>query len=175
MVHCAPPEARANPVHALMAPPLSLKVALPVGVPDAPLALSVKVTDWPASDGFADEESARDALTFALSIAWVSVAEVLGLKFASPPYVAVSVCVPDASVLVEQLAVPPLRARLAQEPSAVPFSRTVTVPLGVPLAAVTFTMKVTGWPAADGLDEDVRVVVVASFTTWESAAEVAAL
>lgn len=55
------------------------------------------------------------------------------------------------------------------EPSTVAPSVKVTVPLGMPLpgaATVTVAAKVTGSPAADGLGELMRTVLVAAATTW---------
>jgi hypothetical protein len=44
------------PVH-VMADPPSRKTTEPVGVPEPALTVAVSVTDWPTTDGFADEVS----------------------------------------------------------------------------------------------------------------------
>ena len=63
----------------------SLKTTLPVGVP-APgataLTVAVKVTDWPNTDGLAEE--ARATALLAWLTVWVTTAEVLVLKLPSP-------------------------------------------------------------------------------------------
>ena len=53
------------------------------------------------------------------------------------------------------------------EPKVFPSTLNWTVPVGVPAVEVVLTvaLKVTGWPEAEGLAEEVRVVVV-SF--WNS-------
>jgi hypothetical protein len=53
-------------------------------------------------------------------------------------------------------------------PMAVPPSRKVTVPVGVPPVDVTVAVNVTDWPITDGFGEEVTVVVVSAlFTvTW---------
>jgi hypothetical protein len=49
----------------------------------------------------------------------------------------------------------------------------VTVPVGVPLGALTVAVKVTGWPYADGFSEEVSAaLVLAWFTVWDSALDV---
>src|SRR5947208_1604431 len=47
-------------------------------------------------------------------------------------------------------------------PSVAPvlLSRKVTVPVGVPLLAVTMAVNVTVWPGPAGLDEEISVVLV---------------
>jgi hypothetical protein len=83
-------------------------------------------------------------------------------------------CVPTASVLVLRVATPVLfnvPVPILLEPSL-----KVTVPVGVdPEWATTFAVKVTAVPCVEGFSDEVRVVVVvASFTVCESAAEVLA-
>ena len=53
-------------------------------------------------------------------------------------------------------------------------SRKRTVPVGVPPAGeLTVAVKVTGWPAEDGLAEEVRLVDVVDWeTVWVKAADV---
>ena len=61
----------------------SLKVTVPVGVPGEVLAtVAVKVTDWPAVDGF--NEEARVVVVGAALTVWMSAAEVLVAKVVSP-------------------------------------------------------------------------------------------
>src|SRR5437773_1866632 len=85
-------------------------------------------------------------------------------------------CDPTLSEDVAQLARPWLRVRLLQLVMAVPPSRKVTLPAGVPapgLLAVTVAVKVTDCPDTDGLAEELTsVVVVAFFTVWVSVLEV---
>src|SRR5207248_3525332 len=69
-------------------------------------------------------------------------------------------CAPADSNDVVKLATPPV-PRVAVPSVAVP-SRNVTVPDGVPVAALTVAVNVTASPAADGLAEDASVVVVAA-------------
>ena len=51
----------------------------------------------------------------------------------------------------------------------------VTVPVGIPLPgelAATVAVNVTGWPKAEGLAEELKVVVEASaFTVWPRVVE----
>src|ERR1043166_1915487 len=63
----------------------SLKVTVPVGVPPAgetALTVAVIVTDWPKTDGWAEE--ARVTALLALLTVWVKVPEIFVLKLASP-------------------------------------------------------------------------------------------
>src|SRR5437667_11908069 len=76
-------------------------------------------------------------------------------------------CDPTLSEDVAQLARPWLRVRLLQLVMAVPPSRKVTLPAGVPapgLLAVTVAVKVTDCPNTDGLAEELADVVVPYFT-----------
>src|SRR5215475_6098491 len=74
----------------------------------------------------------------------------------------VSVAIPFLSVAVPSTVVPLLKA---------------TVPIGAgPEAAVTFAVKVTARPTADGFMFDVKVVVVGTFkTVWDTTAELPAV
>src|SRR5437763_14156198 len=75
-------------------------------------------------------------------------------------------CDPTLSEDVAQLARPWLRVRLLQLVMAVPPSRKVTLPAGVPapgLLAVTVAVKVTDCLNTDGLAEELTAVVVPSF------------
>ena len=72
------------PVPSAVAP--SLKVTVPPGVPAPGLfadTVAVKVTDWPKSDGLADETTA--VVVASLFTVCVNEAETLPVKFASPP------------------------------------------------------------------------------------------
>src|SRR5438034_6780092 len=72
-------------------------------------------------------------------------------------------CDPTLSEDVAQLARPWLRVRLLQLVMAVPPSRKVTLPAGVPapgLLAVTVAVKVTDCLNTDGLAEELAHVVV---------------
>lgn len=69
-----------------------------------------------------------------------------------------------------KVATPPLNVAA---PRVVLPSVNVTVPVGVPLAAVTVALKVTGCPAVEGFWEEVRAVVLAILlTVWLSTDEV---
>ena len=68
----------------------SLKVAVPIGVPDpgaVAATVAVKVTDWPNAEGLAEEATA--VVVFAVFTVCVSAEEVLALKLPLPPYAAV--------------------------------------------------------------------------------------
>jgi hypothetical protein len=56
--HVAVPELSVwlPPEHVIGVPP-SRKTTVPVGVPDEEVTVAVRVTDWPTTDGFGDEES----------------------------------------------------------------------------------------------------------------------
>ena len=71
----------------------------------------------------------------------VSTAEVLPLKAASPPYVAVMECGPTERAEAVSDAVP--AALSAPVPSSVAPSKNATCPVGVPLAPLTVAVKVT--------------------------------
>ena len=66
---------------------------------------------------------------------------------------------PADRVDVVNVAWPPLPSRVV--PRGLPLSKKVTLPVGVPPAgAVTVAVKVTGWPATEGLVDDEMVVPV---------------
>ena len=86
-------------------------------------------------------------------------AEVLAEKFVSPPYCAVSECVPAVSAEAANVAMPLLLRD--PEPSAVAPSKNVTIPVGVPGAiAVTVAVSVTVPPATEGFTSAVSAVAV---------------
>ena len=65
--------------------PPSLKMTVPVGVPvlgEVAVTVAVKVTDWPKTDGLADEVTT--VVVLALLTVCVRVDELLALKLASP-------------------------------------------------------------------------------------------
>jgi hypothetical protein len=81
-----PPES----VFVLSAVAPSLKITVPVGVPDpgtVALTVAVNVTDWPKTDGFAEDVAA--IVLLALLTTCVKVGEVLVLKLVSPLYATV--------------------------------------------------------------------------------------
>ena len=96
------------------------------------------------------------------STSWPSPADVLPVKFASPAYVAVSVCAPAAVSVSVQLPAATLAVQLC-----VP-SVTVTLPVGVPPMEVTENATVNPTPATDGSGVSLVIVVVvlAVFTVW---------
>jgi hypothetical protein len=69
---------------------------------------------------------------------------------------------PATSDEVDNVAVPPVNVAV---PNVVAESKNVTVPLGVPVPAVTVAVKVTDWPNTDGLSELVTVVEVEPWLT----------
>jgi hypothetical protein len=89
-------------------------------------------------------------------------AEVLAEKFVSPPYCAVSECVPAVSAEVASVATPLLFRDPV--PSAVAPSKNVTVPVGVP-GAVTVAASVTVPPATEGFTSAVSAVAVEACMT----------
>ena len=91
-----------------------------------------------------------------------STAEVLAEKFVSPPYCAVSECVPAVSAEVANVAMPLLFRDPV--PSAVVPSKNVTVPVGVPVA-VTVAVSVTTPPATEGFTSEVSAVAVEGWIT----------
>jgi hypothetical protein len=147
--------------------PSILNCTAPVGVPEpGPLVVTIAVndTDWPYTEGLADEET---AVVVAAALATCDrVALLLAVKLPSPPYSAVMLCEATDKADVVNVAWPEL-FRLP-EPSVVVPSMNSTVPDGVPepgRSAVTAAVNVTDWPNTEGFAEDVIVVVVVSFST----------
>jgi hypothetical protein len=98
--------------------------------------------------------------------AWDNTAEVLTEKFVSPPYCAVSECVPAVSAEVASVAAPLLFSDPV--PSAVVPSKNVTVPVGVPVPgaiAVKVAVSVTIPPATEGFTSAVSAVAVEACIT----------
>jgi hypothetical protein len=159
------PPALSVPVPNVVVP--SLNVTVPVGVPlpgAVAATVAVNVTACPKTDGFTDEVT--DVLVAALFTVWVSVVDVLALKLASPPYVAVMECDATVSVEIENVAWP--EALTAPVPNVVAPSLKVTVPVGVPLPGL-FTLRVavnvTDCPKTVGFTDELTFVVVSALLT----------
>jgi hypothetical protein len=154
--------------------PSILNCTVPPGVPDpgaVALTVAVNVTDWPTTDGLADELTL--VLVSALSTACVIAPDVLVLKLPSPPYTAVIEWLPTASEEIFNVATPPLNVPV---PIVVTPSLNVTVPLGVPdpgALALTVAVKVTFCPNTEGVsDVPTLVLVSVLFTTCVKSADV---
>ena len=79
-------------------------------------------------------------------------------------------CAPTANVETASDADP---LPIVAAPNAVVPSRNCTVP--APVAGDTVAVKLTDWPAVDGFEDAVKVIVdVALFTVWVRTAEVLA-
>src|SRR5688572_26355009 len=77
------------------------------------------------------------------------------------------VCDPTERLDVLMPAVPPLNATGA--PRFTPLSANCTVPVGVPIpgaTTATVAVKVTGWPNADGVTDELTVVAVFALSIW---------
>jgi hypothetical protein len=125
----------------------SRNVTIPVGVPevlDRIVAVNVSGAPLDAEAAELTITAVVPAGTAAVMIS-VSAPEVLLAKVALPEYLAVTECVPTASVDVVKVATaPPLSVPL---PSVAVPSRKVTVPVGVPeLLDVIVAVNVTGVP-----------------------------
>ena len=97
---------------------------------------------------------------------WLCAAEVLELKFVSPPYTAVTECVPTASFVVVKVACRVLPTAPVPSTVAVVLSRNVTVPVGAPVRfGVMVAVKVTAFPLLEGLGAEVSVVLVFALCT----------
>src|SRR5712691_5230836 len=175
VAHVATPAASACAPQPVIELAPSLKFTLPVGVP-APgavaVTVAVKVTDWPNTDGLAEDVSA--VLVLALLTTCDTAELVLVMKLVSPPYTAVVLCVPTLRADVAHVATPAASACAPQPVIELAPSLKFTLPVGVPApgaVAVTVAVKVTLWPNTDGLAEDVSaVLVLAWFTTCDTAA-----
>src|SRR4051794_33477337 len=74
----------------------SWNCTVPVGVPGPAVTVAVKLTDWPATDGFGPAERTRAVVvgetpTFTV---WLTPGDVEVVKLVSPAYVATSVLAP---------------------------------------------------------------------------------
>src|SRR5437773_6346046 len=144
----------------------------PVGVP-APgavgVTVAVKVTDWPDTDGLAEEPTAVEV--FALMTDCVKLVEVLPLKLSSPPYTAEMMWFETESDDVANVA---LLLVSNPVPSVVAPSLNVTVPDAKPApgeTTLTVAVNVTDWPkrANDGDVEVTPTAVLALLTVWPPA------
>jgi hypothetical protein len=154
-----------------MGTPLSRKVTCPVAAVGTAGTVAISVTDWPATIVFAESVSA--VAVGALPTVRVTVPE-LPETVLSPPYDAVMVWLPTASVETEIVATP-LAFNCALPRVVSPF-RKVTVPVGTAEDDPPLTVAVsnTAWPKVEGFGTAVTLVVVAIFpTTWFTVFDVA--
>src|SRR5450755_4650419 len=122
----------------------SVNVTVPVGNPLLDAMTVVKVTLCPNADVEADDDTAANAAARATSC--VS-DDVLAVKDASPPYVALMLCEPTGRAAVVNVVCALVRALVA---SVVAPSAIVTVPLGTPLVVgATAIVNVTLCPNTD--------------------------
>jgi hypothetical protein len=135
-----------------------LKVTVPVGVPDPgafAVTVAVNVTGCPYTDGFTELTSVLVVLS--LFTVCDSVPEVLPEKLPSPPYRAVTRCIPPLRLEVVNVALS--LAFSIPVPRVVPPSWKVTVPVGVPPEPVMVAVNVTAWPKTEALSELASAVV----------------
>src|SRR4051794_5453822 len=89
---------------------------------------------------------------------------------------AVTVCEPEASVVVEALVATPPDPSGTGPPKFAPSITNCTVPAGAPApgeVTATVAVKLTAWPEAAGLALDaIAVVVAARLTDWARLADV---
>jgi hypothetical protein len=133
-----------------------MNVTVPVGVTPLAVTVAVKVTAAPLPEGFLDETTV--VVVAAAFTTWLRAAELPGRDDASPLYKAVIEAVPTGRVAVDKVATP---AESVPVPITMPPFSKVMVPVGVGPADVTFAVKVTACPYAEGFALDVNVVVVA--------------
>src|SRR5437773_1393370 len=149
------------PLPSVVAP--SLHVTVPDGVPGpgaVTRSVAVSVSLCPHTDGFALDAST--VVVAALFTVWVSAAEVLVAKLASPAYTAVSEWLATDSAALVKLATPPLTVPV---PSVVAPSLNVTVPDGVPAPRSVAPRRASGLslcPHTAGFALDASAVVVAA-------------
>src|SRR5207245_2538226 len=137
----------------------------PVGVPPDPVTVAVNVTACPTFDGFRLDATVVDVVAFTVC---VRTEDVPPVYVVSPPYTAVMLCGPAASVDAEW--VPLLAPFSLPVPSVNVPSLNVTVPVGVPPVLVTVAVNVTDWPTFEGFVlEATAVVVVARLTVCATA------
>src|SRR5580704_16282662 len=151
----AEPEPFSVPVASDVFP--SKKVTVPVGVVEfAGVTFAVRVTELPKIDGLLLDVIST-VVTCATSC--VNATEVLTAFDGSPAYAAVMECAPTASDEVAKVAVVmPPAVESVPVPRAVPPSRNVTVPEGVPGPVVeSVAVKVTNAPGCDGFRLDSTV------------------
>ena len=101
--------AESVPVPSVVVPSLNVTIPVGVPVPEVGATVAVKVTDWPNTDGSAEELRvvAVGVKGAVLTVSDTAV-EVDVAKLASPKYTAVKLSVPAAPKLVVQVATPPL-------------------------------------------------------------------
>jgi hypothetical protein len=169
---------------ASVATPLVFKVPWPIVVapsenvttppgtvadPFGPVTVAVRVTEAAATAGFALDVSTVVVACFTL---WLSAGEVAAPFWLSPPYTAVMLCDPVASVAVEN-APTPVAFKLAAPISTVP-SKKFTVPVAATGSEFSTTaVNVIAEPSDAGFALDVSVTCVgctestcpATFTT----------
>ena len=148
------------PVPSVAAP--SLNVTVPV----APaVTVAVKVTEFPKVEG--SSELVRLVALAARFTVCVSAADVLLLKFESPPYTAVMLWLPPVRAAVENVAVVP---EIVLNASVVEPSLKVTEPVA---PGVTAAVKETILPYIEGFTELVRLVELAAvLIVWVRAVDV---
>ena len=153
--------------------PELVRAIVPVGleaVPAVSMSVTVTVTELAWFTTTVDGLRLIAVLVVRVFTVCETPAEVLVLKFESPAYFAVSVLVPAAAGVSEQLPVPPLSVTWQVSPAP---SSTVTVPVGVPWPGkftVTETLIVTAWFTTDGFGVFAVIVVVVSALFTVSAA-----
>src|SRR5438046_2615773 len=107
VLHVATPAASAWAPQPVIELAPSLKFPVPVGVPApaaAAVTVAVKLADCPITDGLAVDVSVLVVLV--LLTTCVTVELVLVVKFVSPPYTAVMLCVPTLRADVAHVATP---------------------------------------------------------------------
>lgn len=152
-----------NGTDAPKATPLVLNCTVPESVPlpgGTIVTVAVKVIDSPAQTLLVEAVMVVDV--GGLFTVCVKSGEVLALKFPSPLYTAVTVCVPSVNeAIAELVAVPP--DRVTGAPKSDPSILNWTVPVGVPDpgdTTETVAVNVTDWPKIEGLTELATAVVV---------------
>src|SRR6266699_6823513 len=152
----------------------SLTVTLPVGVPlpgAFATTVNAKLTAWPTAEGSGVWPVIVVVVPAAVTV-WDAPADVLPAKFASPPYVAVSVLLPAVAGVRVQVPAATVPLQVAAT------SVTVTRPVGVPLPDVTVNATAIPWPVTDGFGVWVVIAVVVlaaatvSFTVWDTPTDV---
>src|ERR1700683_1039892 len=143
--------------------PASEKVTVPLAVEGATVA--VNVTGWPFWDGL--EREIRPVVVAIWFTTWETGDDVPLVSSVSPPYTAVTECVPGASEEVASVATPPLNVPL---PRLVAPSSNEIVP--VAFDGVTVAVKVTESPKVAGLSLEPSAMPVTACTTWVSAFDV---
>jgi hypothetical protein len=121
----------------------SLTVALPVGVPAVDVTVNATATAWPTVEGSGDSLVIVVVVAAGFTV-WLTPAEVLGAKLASPGYVATRVLVPALVGVSWQVPVATEAVQVAAP------SLTVTSPVGVPPFDVTVKLTLMASPKVEG-------------------------